>query len=126
MRYVYNAVGLASLVLGIVGVVLPVLPTTPFILLAAYCFARGSNRFHQWITTHRTFGPMIVRYHIEGVPPRIKVVAISLATVSMSASAYAVNTAILYPILAGTWLVACVIILRLPYTKIGKTNPAIL
>ncbi len=115
MRYVYNAVGLASLVLGIVGVVLPVLPTTPFILLAAYCFARGSNRFHQWITTHRTFGPMIVRYHIEGVPPRTKIVAISLAAVSMSVSAYAINMPLLYPLFAGIWLVTGVIILRLPY-----------
>ncbi len=45
--------------MGMVGIVLPLVPTTPFVLLAAYCFARSSQRLHDWLMNHRQFGPMI-------------------------------------------------------------------
>ena len=45
--------------IGVVGVVVPLLPTTPFLILAAYCFSRGSRRLHAWLIDHRTFGPPI-------------------------------------------------------------------
>ena len=45
--------------MGMIGVVVPLLPTTPFILLAAYCFARSSKRLHDWLLNHRHFGPLI-------------------------------------------------------------------
>ena len=51
--------GFISLALGIAGVVLPLLPTTPFILLTATCFAKSSPRFHRWLLQHRSFGPLI-------------------------------------------------------------------
>lgn len=50
-----------------VGVALPVLPTTPFILLAAWCFSRSSKRLHRWLLEHRTFGPLIRDWHLHGV-----------------------------------------------------------
>ena len=69
-RAIWAAFGLLSTGAGIAGIVLPLVPTTPFILLAAFCFARSSPRLEHWILNHRTFGPMIVHWRrhrrIEG------------------------------------------------------------
>ncbi|WP_165862858.1 YbaN family protein [Vibrio sinensis] len=52
-------VGGLSLCLGFLGIFLPVLPTTPFVLLASACFMRSSPKFHNWLIQHKTFGPII-------------------------------------------------------------------
>ncbi len=57
MRALWMGLGLAAVALGVLGVVLPVLPTTPFMLLAAGCFAKSSPRLHGWLVTHPLFGP---------------------------------------------------------------------
>ncbi|NIP15520.1 MAG: DUF454 family protein [Pseudomonadales bacterium] len=54
--------GWLSLALGIAGIPLPLLPTTPFLLLAAFCFAEGSDRLHDWLVNHVHFGPPIRRW----------------------------------------------------------------
>ncbi|MFM5422411.1 YbaN family protein [Aeromonas veronii] len=59
-RWCLMALGWLAFATGIVGIVLPLLPTTPFMLLAAALFARSSPRFHRWLLTHRWFGPPIV------------------------------------------------------------------
>lgn len=88
LRYLFITVGILSLVLGIVGVVTPVLPTTPFILLSGYCFARGSERFHDWIMGHRYFGPMIKAFRDEKrIPLKAKILATVMITVTMSVTA---------------------------------------
>ncbi|WP_136658045.1 YbaN family protein [Nitratireductor sp. XY-223] len=58
-RYLWLAAGCVSLALGIIGIPLPLLPTTPFLLLAAFCFARGSERLHSWLVNHPRLGPPI-------------------------------------------------------------------
>ncbi|MBT8053798.1 MAG: YbaN family protein [Xanthomonadales bacterium] len=56
---VFRFLGFVFLGLGALGVVLPLLPTTPFILLSAACFARSSEKWHRWLLANETFGPMI-------------------------------------------------------------------
>ena len=88
LRYVFISVGVISLLLGIIGVVTPVLPTTPFILLSGYCFARGSERFHDWILAHRFFGPMIRAFRDEKrIPLKAKIFATAMIALTMSVTA---------------------------------------
>lgn len=73
VRGLYLTAGFAALALGVVGIVLPVLPTTPFVLLAAACFARSSPRFHDKLLANRVAGP-IIREWMEhrSIPRRVK------------------------------------------------------
>jgi uncharacterized membrane protein YbaN (DUF454 family) len=91
IRYALLTVGWLSVVLGVVGIFLPVLPTTPFLLLAAACFARSSERFYNWLVNHPKLGPWI-RDYLEGngIPLKGKVYAIGLMWVSISFSCYLV------------------------------------
>jgi uncharacterized membrane protein YbaN (DUF454 family) len=86
-RWLLTALGFLALGLGGIGVVLPVLPTTPFVLLAAACFARSSPRFHSWLLRSRAFGPMIRRWQADRCVSRAtKAVAIGLITVTFALS----------------------------------------
>jgi len=70
--------GTSFLVLGIIGIFLPLLPTTPFLLLAAACYARSSKRFYNWLLNNKWFGNYIKNYREEkGIPLRIKILTIS-------------------------------------------------
>ena len=82
MRFIWATLGLLCVGLGLVGIVLPLLPTVPFMLLAAFFFARSSERLHNWLITHPTFGPPIVDWQSSGaINPRIK----RIATLSIAA-----------------------------------------
>lgn len=64
-EHLMAGLGLACVFLGIMGIFLPILPTTPFILLAAWLFARSSKRFHKWLVEHPRFGPILVMWGDE-------------------------------------------------------------
>lgn len=92
VRWILWIAGSIALLLGILGVFLPVLPTTPFILLAAACYARASERFHGWLLRHETFGPTIRNWEqYRSVAPRTKRIAITMMTLSIAASIYVVR-----------------------------------
>lgn len=79
--------GWLSVVLGILGIFLPVLPTTPFILLAAACFARSSEGFHSWLLHHKYFGDIIRNYEKGlGIEPRIRNRAVATMWIGMITS----------------------------------------
>ena len=69
MRPFLFILGWLLFALGFVGAFLPVLPTTPIMLLALWCFARSSDRFHDWLYTHRLFGPPLQQWHEYRVIP---------------------------------------------------------
>ncbi|MCQ0093605.1 YbaN family protein [Roseovarius sp. M141] len=76
LRALWVCVGTVSLALGAVGVILPLLPTTPFVLLAAFAFARSAPRLRAWLTDNRVFGPIIMDWEARGViAPRYKAMA---------------------------------------------------
>ncbi|WP_343080404.1 YbaN family protein [Ostreiculturibacter nitratireducens] len=66
MKIFWLILGVISVVLGIIGVFLPIMPTVPFLLLATYSFARSSERLHHWILTHPTYGPPIIAWNERG------------------------------------------------------------
>ena len=87
-RPLWIALGSTSLALGAIGAVLPLLPTTPFLLLAAYSFAQSSPRLHAWLMTHPQFGPMIEDWQLYGaIARRTKVVALLVMAVTLGGSA---------------------------------------
>ncbi len=82
-RWSWLICGVVCLAAGLLGIVLPLLPTTPFVLLAAYCFSRGSARYEQWLLTHPRFGPIVRDWQTRrAVPLRAKQVASVMMGVS--------------------------------------------
>jgi uncharacterized protein len=78
-RYLLITAGIVSLLLGAVGVLLPLLPTTPFLLLSSYCFIRSSERLYQWLIRHRIFGSYIYHYlEYRAVKRNAKIMALLL------------------------------------------------
>jgi uncharacterized membrane protein YbaN (DUF454 family) len=83
-RVFFLVSGFVSLGLAILGIFLPVLPTTPFLLLSAYCFSRSSKKWHQWLLKHKHFGKIIRDYNDRrGVSLRIKIFAISFLWITI-------------------------------------------
>lgn len=78
------ACGTLSVALGVLGMFFPVLPTTPFLLLAAFCYARSSERFYHWLTTNRLFGEYIKNYWAgKGIPLKQKIIALTFLWLTM-------------------------------------------
>jgi uncharacterized membrane protein YbaN (DUF454 family) len=80
-KYAFITFGVIFLVVGIVALAIPVLPTTPFLILAAYCFSKGSDYLHDWILNHKWFGPPIQNWRRNGA---IKVQYKIVATLAMA------------------------------------------
>lgn len=73
LNYCLTSLGWLCVALGVVGIFLPLLPTTPFILLAAWCFAKSSPRFHNWLLSHPTLGPIVHTWQNgEGIPRKFR------------------------------------------------------
>ena len=88
-------IGLVALGLGAIGIALPLLPTTPFVLVAAFAFAQSSEKLHQWLLEHNVFGPLIDNWHRYGaISRRAKVVSvvsmIAVLVISLAMAAPAV------------------------------------
>ncbi len=113
VRWLLWLAGTVSLGLGIVGVVLPGLPTTPFVLLAAACYARASPRLHRWLREHRFFGPMVRDWEEHrSLRKRTKRFAQGTMLVMVSLSAWGLRdrpvllTVVLIAAAIGVWVVA--------------------
>lgn len=87
-RTLFVLVGTFFLAIGFVGIIIPVLPTTPLLLLAAACYLRGSERLHRWMIENRIFGEFIRDYtEGRGIKPRQKVITLAFLWMTISFSA---------------------------------------
>ena len=117
-RALWAALGLGFVSVGGVGIVVPGLPTTPFLLLAAACFARSSPRLYRWLLENRHFGPLIRDYRAgRGVSARVKATAMTMMSIFVAFALLVplrgkpVPTALVVALaLIGAWYV----LLRLP------------
>jgi|EndMetStandDraft_9_1072997.scaffolds.fasta_scaffold38388_1 uncharacterized membrane protein YbaN (DUF454 family) len=86
-RYFWLMLGFAATGCGIIGAVLPLIPTTPFLLVAAYAFAKSSPRFHGWLINHRRFGPLILNWQRNGsIDPTSKRLALLMMGAALLSS----------------------------------------
>jgi len=87
VRGVLLVAGSIALLLGVIGIFLPGLPTTPFVLVAAACYARASERFYHWLLRNPTFGPLISEWRRHrSIPYRVKWLAITLMSLTIVVS----------------------------------------
>ena len=83
----WRVLGGLSLMLAAIGVVLPLLPTTPLVILAAFCFAKSAPRLHAWLLANKTFGPMIREWQDKGaIAPRHKAMAVGMMAAAFAAA----------------------------------------
>lgn len=118
-KYLLLIIGTISLVLGTIGIFIPLLPTTPFILLASFCYIRSSNRLYDWLINHKIFGKYIYDYLVhKSVKKSAKITAVSLIWFSLFFSFYIIKNLYINLILLIIGLLVSIHIIRL------KTLPA--
>jgi uncharacterized membrane protein YbaN (DUF454 family) len=84
MRILLTLFGLITLRLGILGIFLPVLPTTPFLLLSAALFLRGNRGLYDWLLNHRKLGPYISNFMVyKAIPLRVKIISVSMVWITL-------------------------------------------
>lgn len=114
-RGFWFAVGWAALALGAVGVMLPILPTTPFVILAAFAFGKSAPRLRAWLENSRAFGPVIADWRCHGaIAPRVKALAIAMMVAVFSVSVAMGLALFVLVVQAGCMTVAAAFILSRP------------
>lgn len=112
-RWLWRLLAYASLALGVIGIVVPGLPTVPFVLLSAFAAARGSQRLYAWLLAHRQFGPMIRNWQAHGAVSRrakwLATIMMALCAIIMLLTApklwmAATGTAIMAVVATWLWL----------------------
>lgn len=117
VRALFFVAGTVSLAIGTIGIVLPILPTTPLLLLALACYCRSSKRMTKWVLTNKYFGSYIRRYKEgKGIPIKTKIIAIATLWITISYSAFFIVNIwwIVQLILFAIAIAVSIHILRLP------------
>lgn len=118
MKTILSAVGWAFVGLAALGVMLPLLPTVPFLLVAAACFAHSSPRFHAWLLNHRVFGEPIRHWQASrSIPKKSKYMALTTLVVSGAVSLFLINGLIVKMILIVLLSIPMAILIRLPNSE---------
>lgn len=116
LRKIYICLGYLFVSFAIIGIFIPVLPTTPLLLLAAALFARSSPRLHYWILKHPLLGSYLRDYYRhKAIPLRIKIVSVTLILLSFSISIIFIVESIFFKVvlgLIGTWVIYYILKLK--------------
>jgi uncharacterized membrane protein YbaN (DUF454 family) len=114
-KVIFNILGTVFLGLAILGVILPLMPATPFLLLAAACYVRGSQTLYNWLMSNKYLGPYITNFkNKRGMPIRAKIVAIVLLWASLLFSIYRLNSLALI----STLLVVAILVVGIGVTTL--------
>jgi uncharacterized protein len=93
VRWFWIGLGFFFVALGFIGAFVPVMPSTVFFIIAAWCFSRGSERWLQWLLALPTVGPLVRDYREgKGMPARTKLIAVSMLSVAVLISAWRLQT----------------------------------
>ena len=115
VRWLFIGIGWACVASGAIGVILPGWPTTIWIIVATYFFARSSPRFYNWVMNHRLFGPLIRDWRDgKGMTARAKTVAVSTIVLTISISIAVISTIWVKVLLLVIMVTLCTYLLRLP------------
>ena len=118
-RYFFNFAGGLFLILGILGIALPLLPTTPFILLSSACFMRGSPKVHQWLHQHKTFGPILQNWaQHRAVTSKVKQRGAIFIVLSFAVSIYVAPLMWVKIMLSGMLIVVLIGFMRIPVIEL--------
>ncbi len=117
-RIFFLVLGLLCLIAAGLGIALPGLPTTPFLLLAAACFARSSPRLHAWLLNNRFFGPLITNWEeSRSIPRRAKLIAITMVVVVAAISLFSLDSLAFRLALLAVLTIPLAILIRLKETE---------
>ena len=107
------ALGFVFVGIGAVGIVMPLLPTTPFLVLAAMLFSKSSERFHKWLLRNRVFGTYLRHYELgTRIPKSLKIRTIALLWTSLAISAFLVDSPRILLAIVGACVTAHVVMIR--------------
>lgn len=125
MRYLWLGVGMTAFALGTAGIVLPLLPTVPFYLLAAFCFAKSSERLHRWFAATNLYQKYVVPFNDgNGMTWQAKLKTMALVTGVMSVSGYfLLDNRMGLMMLGGAWLLQCAAMLFFVKTRKCEKPP---
>jgi len=115
LRAVLLVVGTAALIVGLIGIFLPVLPTTPFLLVTAACYARASTRLYAWLLGQPSVGPIVAEWRrSRSLPPGVKTRALVVMAITFALSIVLVDNLLLRIGLLGTAIILAVFLYRIP------------
>ncbi|NQY65174.1 MAG: YbaN family protein [Alteromonadaceae bacterium] len=119
----YKIVGIFFVGLAVLGVVLPILPTTPFLLVAAGCFAKSSPRLHQKLLDNKVFGPMILDWQQHRtIPLKAKCIALTTIVLSVAWTCFVLNNIYIQATVVLLVLGPFIFLLRLPLSKTNTSE----
>ena len=122
MKRIFILIGIVAVILGILGIFLPLLPTTPFLLLASACFARASPRLHNWLQTNKVFGNYLRNYENGyGIPLKAKVWVLVFMWGSMAYSIWRIDLFVIRILIAVIGVAVSIYLIRfVPTMQITK------
>lgn len=125
-RGVLVVVGTASLVLGVIGIFLPILPTTPFLLVTAACYARASTRLYAWLLGQRSLGPIIIEWRrSRSFPPGVKTRALVAVVITFGVSIVLIDNLVARVVLVVIAAILLTFLFRIPTAQPNTTSVTI-